>query len=57
MKAITSLADRVLVLNFGRTLAQGTPGEVMRDQKVIEAYLGRGVGTNAQGQQPARRPR
>jgi branched-chain amino acid transport system ATP-binding protein len=57
MKAITSLADRVLVLNFGRTLAQGSPDEVMRDPSVIEAYLGRGVGTNAQGQQPARGPR
>jgi branched-chain amino acid transport system ATP-binding protein len=57
MKAITSLADRVLVLNFGRTLAHGTPGEVMRDEHVIEAYLGRGVGNNAQGDEPARRTR
>ena len=54
MKAITSLADRVLVLNFGRALARGSPDEVMRDTQVIEAYLGRGVGTNAHGEEPAR---
>jgi ABC-type branched-subunit amino acid transport system ATPase component len=57
MKAITSLADRVLVLNFGRVLARGSPDEVMRDTHVIEAYLGRGVGTNAHGEEPARRVR
>ena len=43
MKAIAALADRVLVLNFGRRLAQGTADEVLSDPEVIEAYLGRGV--------------
>ena len=43
MKAVNALADEVVVLNFGRTLAAGTPHEVMRDPSVIEAYLGRGA--------------
>jgi ABC-type branched-subunit amino acid transport system ATPase component len=41
MKAITALADRVLVLNFGRMLIEGTPEVVVRDPQVVEAYLGR----------------
>jgi branched-chain amino acid transport system ATP-binding protein len=43
MKAITALADRVFVLNFGKRLAQGTVDEVLSDPDVVEAYLGRGV--------------
>ena len=34
------LADRVLVLNFGKPIAQGTPDEVRRHPEVIKAYLG-----------------
>jgi len=40
MQAIMSLSDRVMVLNFGSMLAQGTPGEVAGDRRVVEAYLG-----------------
>jgi branched-chain amino acid transport system ATP-binding protein len=41
MQMIADLADRVHVLNYGRTLANGTPEEVLSDSRVVEAYLGR----------------
>ncbi len=40
MRAIMSLSDRVVVLNLGRHLAEGTPQEVANNPAVIEAYLG-----------------
>ncbi|PZU92028.1 MAG: ABC transporter ATP-binding protein [Chelatococcus sp.] len=41
MRAIMSLCDRLVVLNFGQMIATGTPGEIARDPAVVEAYLGR----------------
>jgi len=42
MEVILTLAQRVLVFNEGHVIAQGKPDEIVRNEAVIEAYLGRG---------------
>jgi len=41
MQMVADLADRIHVLDYGRTLAEGAPTDVLRDPRVVAAYLGR----------------
>jgi branched-chain amino acid transport system ATP-binding protein len=49
MRALMSLSDRVLIMNHGKSLFEGSPADVIADEEVVRVYLGRAGETDHSG--------